>query len=269
MKPITKQLTMAALVLASVAVLSFGIKQVRFHLHRARNAASAPKSAQPASPPREGASGQSSADKLSDDDAWLEQTLDALAAQGYRPADLDTLLTESYSEYADASGRDAWASDEIEAYEDSGEQADNVAGSKSLKGEFAKYKKSLKGLQKVSIGDYENVYITDAGEYWYVSKQPDGTTTKMQFQVDDRYGDVVVVGTGEAGVYRPGAGGKNSLQRISVGANEDVYITETGEHWYVSTQPDGTTTKMQFQVEDSDGEVVIVETEESQVYPSK
>ena len=37
MKPITRQLTIAALILASVTVLSFGIRQVRFSIYRAKN----------------------------------------------------------------------------------------------------------------------------------------------------------------------------------------------------------------------------------------
>ena len=249
MKPMTKQLTTGALILASVTVLSFGIRQVRFSLHRARHAASAPATAYPASPPLAGDSGQSSVNKHSGDNARREQALDALAEQAYRPSDSNALQAETYQEHANASGWEAWADDRLAPRPESGERADSVPMDKSFKGDDAKSKGS-NGLQKISLGAYENIYITGTGEHWYVSKQPDGTTTKMQLQVEDRDGEVVIAGTGEANVYRPGAGGSNGLQRIPVGANENVYITETGEHWYVSTQPDGTTTKVPFQVED-------------------
>jgi len=37
MKPITRQLAIAALILISVTVMSFGIRQVRFSIYRAKN----------------------------------------------------------------------------------------------------------------------------------------------------------------------------------------------------------------------------------------
>ena len=181
MRPMTKQLTTGALILASVTVLSLGIRQVRFSLYRARQAASALTTAYPVSPA--GAPGKSSADTHSDDDARRGQALDALAKQDHRPSSSDTLQTETNPEHASTSGQDAIAADEPGP--DPGEHADSVSLDKSSKCDDAKSKGS-NGLQKISLNATESIYVTEAGEHWYVSTQPDGATTKMRFEVEDR-----------------------------------------------------------------------------------
>ena len=37
---------------------------------------------------------------------------------------------------------------------------------------------------RIPMSDNEDIYLTDKGEVWYVSEQPDGDTLKMQVQID-------------------------------------------------------------------------------------
>ena len=69
---------------------------------------------------------------------------------------------------------------------------DDYPEPKSLKGDHAKAKGS-KGLEKVSIGDNENLYRTAEGEYWYVGEGPDGKSFKMQVQVDEATGEMTII----------------------------------------------------------------------------
>jgi len=115
---------------------------------------------------------------------------------------------------------------------------------KSFKGDYAKSKGS-KGLEKISLSDHEELYLTGEGEYWYVSEQPDGKTTKMQVQIDDATGDLIAVAGGE---YSK-AGGSQETQRIPVGEYENIYLTGEGEAWYTSETPDGEDVKVQLQPE--------------------
>ena len=73
--------------------------------------------------------------------------------------------------------------DYSEAHTDSGKHDKTVSVTKSFKGDYAKSEGS-KGLQKISLGDNEDLYMTGEGEFWYVSKQPDGSGGKVQLQTD-------------------------------------------------------------------------------------
>ncbi len=68
------------------------------------------------------------------------------------------------------------------------------------------------------------------------------------------------------GDYGKYDGVKVPLQKISVGPGEDIFITGKGEHWHVSTAPDGTTSKTLLRTENIDGEVVITGSVETNVY---
>ena len=117
--------------------------------------------------------------------------------------------------------------------------------SKLARGDCAKAKGS-KDLQKISLGDNENLYITGKGELWYVSEGPDGKTIKMQVQIDEATGEMTVVDIG---------GGKSGgLQPISMGDGYNMYITDKGESWYV-----GDGSKAQVEVDDNTGEITILE----------
>jgi hypothetical protein len=229
MKPMTKQLAIAAFILTSVTVLSLGIRQVRRSAHRADTGESTP-SVRPSD---------------TKDQLQPEQPLGADAEPDNYPADSLTVDDEPDPQYVNAS--------------DSDEQApsDDYSEAKSLKGDYAKSEGS-KGLQKISLGDYEDLYRTKEGELWYVSKRPDGKTVKMQVQIDDTTGELTVVGSG----YYAKSEGSQGLQRIPMGDNDNIYITGEGELWYTSEQPDGSGAKVQLE-EDITGEIDIVDSSEN------
>jgi hypothetical protein len=112
-----------------------------------------------------------------------------------------------------------------------------------------KSSKSSKGLKKISMGDNEDLYITGEGELWYVSKQPNGSVTKMQVIIDQT--------TGEMNVVDIASSRSQGLEKISMIDNEDLYITGEGDLWYVSRQPDGSTTKNQALIDEATGEMII------------
>ena len=243
MKPKTKQLVVAALILTSVTILSFGIRQVRFSIHRANNIENSVIAG----------NGKSTASARSSDrenKSRSEQLFVTNAEPDYYPADSYTTGAEWDDYSADSYTVDAEPDPKQANASDSDKKAPSKA--KSFKGGYAKSGGS-KDLEKISLGDNEDLYITGEGELWYVSKEADGSTTKMQVQVDDR-GDMTIVG----GENYAGSGGSKGLQRLSVGDREDIYLTEEGETWYVSEQPDGSTTKVQVE-EDIDGEINIVD----------
>ena len=155
-------------------------------------------------------------------------------------AELDTVDAEPDPQYTDTldSAEEAPLEDHSEA--------------KPSKGDYVKSKGS-KGLEKISMGDNKNLYITGEGELWYVSKGPDGKTTKMQVQIDDATGEMTVVDWGD---YAK-SDGSEGMQRISMGDNEDLYITQEGQLWYTSEQGSGY--KAQVEIDDTTGEITVIE----------
>jgi len=239
MKPIVKQLAIAAFILTSVTVLSFGIRQVRFSVHRAETGDFTP-SARP------------------EDQLQPEQTLGADPEPDHYPADSYTVDAEPDPQYANALDWDEETppDDYSEAHTDPGKHGKAVSMTKSFKGDYAKPEGS-KGLQKISLGDYEDLYRTGEGELWYVSKRPDGKAVKMQVQVDNITGEITAVSGGDYAKSE----GTQGLQRIPMGDNDNIYITGEGELWYTSEQPDGSGTKVQLE-EDINGEIDIVDSGE-------
>ena len=237
-KPITKQLLISAIILALVTALSFGIRQVRFSAYRASSSQPSPS----ALPPE------------TKDQTQPKQPLYTDAESDYYPEDSYTTYIENDPQDIEESFWDEQAPSDDYSKEntDSVKYDKAVSGIKSFKGGYAK-PGGKNGLQKISLSDNENIYITEKGEAWYVSKEPDGSITKMQVQVDDR--DDATVVSGENYVKY---GGSQSPRRISVGENEDLYLTEEGQVWYVSEEADGSTTKAQLE-EDIDGELTIVD----------
>jgi hypothetical protein len=223
MKPITKQLVIAAFILALVTVASLGIRQVRFSVHRART---------------------------------VESPVIAEAEPDHDPADSHTVDAELDPQYAYASESDKETpSDEhSEAYTDSGKDGKAVSMTKSFKGDYAKSKGS-KGLEKISMGDNEDLYITGEGELWYVSKRPDGSIAKMQVHIDETTGEMTVVD-----ISGGKSEGSQGLEKISMSDNEDLYITGEGELWYVSEQPDGSATKSQVLIDETTGEMIVIDS---------
>jgi hypothetical protein len=224
MKPITKQLTIATFILASVTVLSFGIRHVRFSVYRADIVESTP-SVRPSD---------------LKDQSQPEKHLDVKAESEYYWEDSYIADTEPDPQDTKESFWDeqALADEYAEAKTDSGKKDKAAFKTKSFKSSYVK-SGGKKGPQEISLGDNANIYITEKGEAWFVSEQPDGKTTKMQVQIDGYTGDFIAVGDGYSSKQGP--------QRISMSDSEDIYLTDEGEAWYVSEEPDGPDIKVQLQ----------------------
>ena len=227
-KNILKQLLIAAFVLISVTVLSFGIRQVRLGAYRA-DSDQFTASTRPSD---------------TEDKSQLKQILNTEDEQDFYPDDSYTVEAEEDSQYADKSNWDEQApsDDYSETETNTSKKSKAVFKTKSFKGGYAK-SEGKSGLKKISLSDNENIYITENGEAWYVTKQPDGKTSKMQVQVDDYTGEITPIGSGYYGESQ----GSQDPQRRRMSDNEDIYLTEEGETWYVNEQPDGSTTKVQLQ----------------------
>jgi hypothetical protein len=223
-KPIIKQLVIGMFILALVITLSLGIQQVRFSIYRADIAESTP-STRPSD---------------IEDQPQSEHHIDVKNELDYHPEDSYTVVNEPYPEYLDDSDRDeqSISDDYSQAYDNSDESGKVILKAGSLKNEYAQAK-GLESFEKISLSDYEELYFSKEGESWYVSKERDGSTTKMQVQIDDDTGKFTVV---DGGYYA-----KQEPYRIPMTDNEDIYLTEEGQTWYVSKQSDGSTSKIQLQ----------------------
>lgn len=243
MKSITKQLVIGVFIVALVTIASLGIRQIRFSINRS-NTSENPVLA-------EIQEATSTRPSNFDNQPKSQQSLDANTKPDYYRKDTYIVDAEPNPQHGNAlaSGKEV--------------PSDGRSEAKSVKSDDAKSEGS-KGLQKISLGDYENLYITGEGELWYVSNQPDGSTTKMQVQIDNITGQMTIVGGGSYAKSE----GSQSLQRISMGNREDLYITPENELWYVSRQPDGSTAKMQLQTENVNGETTVVGSGEMNVYPA-
>jgi hypothetical protein len=109
------------------------------------------------------------------------------------------------------------------------------------------YVKGKEGLEKISLGEKEDLYVTEEGELWYVSEK-----VKMQVQVDETTGQMDVIN-----VYDRSQGSKE-LERISMSDSEDLYITGEGELWYVRGK-----SKMQAYIDEATGEMVLLNTKDA------
>jgi hypothetical protein len=237
-KSITRQLAIAAFILISVTVLSFGIRWIRFNAQQVKTiekflvADDIDSGATPSTPVK--------------NQSLSRQPSNTNFEPDFLPEELHTSEAEFESAHADEldSDKDAPLDDysEVEPFKDDNTRAE---GSKSL--------------QKLSVGEYENLYLTEKGEYWYVSKD-----FKMQVQLDEDTGELNAVGGG----YHPKSEGSQEYHRIPIAENEDIYLTREGQAWYVNEQPDGSTAKMQLQTKNIDGEVAIIGGDKMNVYPA-
>ena len=182
----------------------------------------------------------------------IESPVIAEAEPDHYPTDSHTVVAEPDPQYAYASESDKETpSDEhSEAHTDSGKDGKAVSMTKSFKGS--------KDLEKISMGDNEDLYITGEGELWYVSKRPDGSTAKMQVHIDETTGEMTVVD-----ISGGKSEGSQGLEKISMSDNEDLYITGEGELWYVSEQPDGSATKSQALIDETTGEMIVIDSGDS------
>jgi len=69
---------------------------------------------------------------------------------------------------------------------------EDYSEAKLSKRDYAKGK-GKKGLEKISLGDNEDLYITTEGDLWYVSRQPDGTETKNRALIDETTGEMILI----------------------------------------------------------------------------
>lgn len=221
-KPITKQLTIATLILVSVTILSLGIRQVRFSKYRADFSEPAP----PVDLPD--IESQPQPDKK----------LVAMAETNYYQEDSYAVDAEPDPDYTDESDWDKQAYSE--EYDKSDESGKALSKAKSSMDRDAKAKAS-KSLEKISLSDYDDLYVSKKGEFWYVGKEPDGSAIKMQVQIDKVTGELIPVDS----EYYTKAKNSQDLYRINMSDNEDIYISKEGQAWYVSEQPDGSTAKIQ------------------------
>jgi hypothetical protein len=220
-KPIIKQLLIAAIILVSVTVLSFGIRLVRFSIYQADT------------------SEPTSSSRQSETEYYTqpEQHLDVKAESEYDWEDSYIADTEHDPQDAKESFWDEQTlTDEYtKAKTDMGKKDNAFTKDKLFKDDYAKANGS-KDLDKISLSDHEELYFSGEGEYWYVSKQPDGKTVKMQVEIINT-GELIAVGGGYYAKQEP--------QRITLSDNEDIYLTDEGEVWYVSEQSNGETVKVQ------------------------
>lgn len=194
----TQQVLTAAVVLVSVTVLSFGIRQVRVSVHRARVAK------KPVS--NEAVSEEYSADEFvsSARNTQPQNQLDAPLEQDQQPTDSDTeeAMTDSQDAFAEAHDRDRPNPDDYKY--DKKKHWD-----KSVDFKLKEYSKKIGDYKEkveyvpTKLSETETLYTGKPGEFWYVRKLPNGETTKQQMQEID--GELQPVG--ETNVY-PGQGGK-------------------------------------------------------------
>ncbi len=116
-----------------------------------------------------------------------------------------------------------------------------------------------KVIQKIPLGDGEELYITADGKLWSVSKQPDGSVVKMQVEIDEATGEIRVLEFADGGKAEV----SKNLQRIPMGDNVDIYIGDDGRLWSVTKQPDGSVTKMEVVYDETTGDVYVVDAPDS------
>jgi hypothetical protein len=207
MKLITIHLVKSVFILAMVTVASFGVRHVRFSVHRA---------------------------------GTIKSPVNAEVESENNPADLNKVVAELDQRKDFASERDNEMPPEDNSELNPEQDKDIKAVSRT------KLSKGSKGFEKISMGDNDNLYITKEGELWYVSKQPDGSVTKMQVQIDQTTGEMNIINI---------AGGKSEVpQLIPMGDGYNIYVTDEGQTWYV-----GGGSKSRVEVDDATGEITILE----------
>jgi len=204
MKPINKQLIKVALILAIVTIASLGVRQFRINTHRGGKVES------------------------------------HIVAETELESDMDLLRKVVYkleTRYAKVS-----------------EQDDGVAAEDISEGEKSKedYAKDKKDLEKISLGENEDLYVSKEGELWYVSGK-----VKMQVEIDETTGQMNVIN-----IYDGTSQGSKDLERISMSDNEDLYITGEGDLWHVSRQPDGSTVKNRALIDETTGEMILIDPDD-------
>lgn len=159
----TKQYVAAAYILASVTVLSLGIRHVRLSAVRARGAANAPSVNPPSAPvpaqPFVVTHYEDNTDRApAEYDYQTSNSRVSDVESDPQPADVHSLDIEAHPQHAGALNADLAAHDHVESRVHSGKQVKTVYMDKLFKGDYAKSMGS-KGLTRISMGVGEDIYI--------------------------------------------------------------------------------------------------------------
>jgi len=197
----TQQILIAAVVLAAVTVLSFGLRQVRVSMHQARTAKELVS--------KDAGSEEYSANEpvASARNTQPQERFDAPLEEELQPTDLEADEAMTDSEDAFAEEKDQDGPDKYEDVYEAKKRWDKSA-TFAAKKYSAKFGAKGKGKGKSSyiptkLSDTETLYTGKNGDYWYVQKLPNGEVTKTQMQEID--GELQPVG--ETNTY-PADGGK-------------------------------------------------------------
>jgi len=146
---------------------------------------------------------------------------------------------------------------EEQAIADSNERGKTAAVAAKPKAGSAKPEDS-KVVQKISLGENEELHFTADGKIWSVSKQPDGSVVKMQVHIDEATGEIRVLDIADG---KPEV--SKNLQKVSMGDNVDIYIGDDGRMWSITKQPDGSVTKMEVAYDETTGDVYVLDAPDS------
>ena len=202
---------MAAFILVSVTALSLGIRHLRVSAQRAHSVASVP--AVRGAVASVSADEERAVDVQVEDEGVGEQEVYAAVEEDYQseqaePSDV-AVKKQAAVEPAKAAAVENW-----EEKKRSSEYSKSVSMKKMSKGDYGKYDGPKISMQKITIGDGENVYITGEGEQWFVSSNPDGSTTKMRLEPDTTVvGEVIVISSGQIRSHQVDAVRKDGGER--------------------------------------------------------
>lgn len=223
LKALARQLIIGAFVLGLVTAGSFGIRHIRFSIHRARTA---------------------------------ESPVVTRTERNNSPAEtrLIAVRREPQPVVVAQSSKGAPSADQPEAATDLGKSVKVVSNAKSRKDDNAKSKAKDKGskggLEKIDLGDSDSLYITQEGRLVYVGKAADGQTVKMEVQVDEATGEMTVVSKAD----NSNSKGSKKTQKISMGGSDNLYITDDGQTWYVTEG-----SKARVGIDNASGKITVLE----------
>jgi hypothetical protein len=216
-KPIYKQLIIGAFVLALVIVASLGIRQVRFSIHRARAVDNSEIiETEPNTIPAESETLDHELDPQYADlpESEEQEPPDDYAESG-KNSKAFSKSKLSKADYAKAKGWDSGGLEKVSIGDNEnfyrtaegeywyvGEgpdgksfkmqmqvQVDEATGEMTIVGKVYSNKAgSSASPRKISIGEGDNVYITEKGQTWYVTDD-----YKAQVEIDDTTGEITVI----------------------------------------------------------------------------
>jgi hypothetical protein len=200
MKPITKHLVKAALILFLVTVASLGIRRVRFSIHRARTVESPViVEAEPDNNPAYSHTIDDKPDQqyafVSESDKGMQSNENPEARTDLDKDDKTVSMTKPSRGSKDL--EKIYMSENENLYIKEGElwyvskqvkmqvQIDETTGQMNV---IDIYDDKPEGPQPIPMGDGYNIYITDEGQTWYV-----GDDSKSRVEVDDTTDEITIL----------------------------------------------------------------------------